>query len=57
MSAKQAKPDLLQRPLDLLILRIIAPGPVHGYDTETASWHRLAGAVASILRMTAAGAE
>ena len=117
MSTKSAKADLPQGTLDLLILKIVALGPVHGYsiaqrlqqvsrdvvqvpqgslypalhrlenrgllaaewtqthtgrdakfyrltrkgkaqlDAETESWQRLTGAVALILRMTAAGAE
>jgi PadR family transcriptional regulator len=111
------KSDLPQGTLDLLILKVIALGPVHGYsiaqrlqqvsrgvvqvpqgslypalhrlenrgllaadwsqtdtgreakfytltrkgraalDAETASWHRLSDAVASILRLSGAGAE
>jgi PadR family transcriptional regulator len=117
MSTKQTKSDLPQGTLDLLILKIVALGPVHGYgiaqrlqqvsravvqvpqgslypalhrlenrgllaaewtetqtgrdakfyrltrkgkaqlEMETASWRRLTGAVALILRTTAAGAE
>jgi len=117
MGTKQTKSDLPQGTLDLLILKIVALGPVHGYgiaqrlqqvsravvqvpqgslypalhrlenrgllaaewtetqagrdakfyrltrkgkaqlEMETASWRRLTGAVALILRTTAAGAE
>jgi PadR family transcriptional regulator PadR len=117
MATRQTKSDLPQGTLDLLILKIVALGPVHGYsiaqrlqqvsrdvvqvpqgslypalhrlenrgllaaewmqtqtgrdakfyrltrkgkarlDTETASWHRLAGAVGLILRMTGAGPQ
>lgn len=117
MRPKPTRSDLPQGTLDLLILKTVALGPVHGYgiaqrlqqvsrdvvqvpqgslypalhrlenrgllaaewtetqtgrdakfyrltrqgkaqlDRETASWRRLSGAVASILRMTPAGAE
>ena len=82
MGTKQTKSDLPQGTLDLLILKIVALGTVHGYgiahrlqqgcdakfyrltrkgkaqlEMETASGRRLTGAVALILRMTAAGAE
>ena len=117
MGTKQTKSDLPQGTLDLLILKIVALGPVHGYsiaqrlqqvsrdvvqvpqgslypalhrlenrgllaaewtetrtgrdakfyrltrkgkaqlDVETASWRRLTGAVALIIRITSTGAE
>jgi DNA-binding PadR family transcriptional regulator len=62
------KSDLPQGTLDLLILKVVALGPVHGYaiaqrlqqvscDSETASWERLTEAVGLILRLSEGGAK
>jgi DNA-binding PadR family transcriptional regulator len=53
MADPSPKSDLPQGTLDLLILKIVAVQPVHGY---AASWRRLAEAVGLILALAEEGA-